>query len=92
MPIRRDLYEQTIAEREAAEIQADRHRFWFSVRTILLCLVWQVVGGAVVVYAFHGVMPRERAQDLIQAGIGIAAAGTVLTVLLRGARLEERGY
>jgi hypothetical protein len=92
MPIRPDLYAQMIAEREAAEREATRFRFWFSVRTILICLGWQAFGAAVVVYAFHARMPAERARTLLDAGIGIAAGGTLLTVVVRQSRLRGQGY
>lgn len=92
MPIRRDLYDRMIAEHEAGEREADRFRLWYHVRTILVCLLWQGAGAALVVYAFHAVMPAERAHDLINGGLGIAAAGTLLTVMLRAAWLKDRGY
>jgi hypothetical protein len=92
MPIRKELYEEMIAEREAAEREASRHRLWFSVRTIAICIGWQLLGGAVVVYAFHGIMPADRAHSLISAGIGLAAGGTLLTVVVRQSRLRDGGY
>jgi len=92
MPIRKDLYEAAIAEREQAEREASRHRVWFAVRTVLICIGWQLVGAAIVVYAFTTVLPGDRADALIDAGIGLAAAGTLLTIVLRHRRLQEDGY
>ena len=89
MPIRRDLYEQMIAEREAAEVEASRGRRWYAVRTVLLCIMWQLLPCAMTVYAFHGIMPQDRALGLLDAAVGLAAAGTLLIIVVRHRRLRE---
>lgn len=92
MPIRKDLYEQMIAEREQAEREASRFRVWFAVRTVLICVAWQVVCGALVVHGFTSVMPADRATMIIDAGVGLAAAGTLAIIALRHRKLQDDGY
>ena len=83
--------EQMLAEADADARRAEREILWYAVRTVLLCLCWQTAGGAVVVYSFHAVMARGEATALMNAGIGIAAAGTLLTIALRHRRLGDGG-
>jgi hypothetical protein len=82
MPIRDDLYQKMIADREAAERGARRADLFRWLAVLAVCLLWQVVGGVVVVLAFHLHMDRDTATQLMWGGLGIAAAGTVLTVAL----------
>ncbi|HEX8675231.1 MAG TPA: hypothetical protein VF710_25240 [Longimicrobium sp.] len=82
MPIREDLYQKMIEERQSAEAEARRGdlRRWLVV--LAVCLLWQVAGGALVVFAFHAHMPHDEAMQIVWGGFGIAAAGTVLTVAI----------
>ena len=89
MPIRDDLYQKMIEERQSAETEARRSdlRRWLAV--LAVCLLWQIAGGALVVFAFHATMDHDDALELVWGGFGIAAAGTVLTIAL-GAPKRER--
>jgi hypothetical protein len=91
MPVRDELYREMIASREAAEMEARRadRRRWLLV--LAVCLLWQIVGGAIVVAAFALMLPSDDAMQLLWAGCGIAAAGTVLTVALGAPKKEREG-
>ncbi len=91
MPIRDELYREMAASREAAEMEARRAdlRRWLLV--LAVCIVWQIAGGAVVVAAFALVLPPDDARQLLWAGCGIAAAGTVLTVALGAPKRGREG-
>lgn len=86
MPIRPELYEKMAADREAAEKEARRAdlRRWLAVLGV--CLLWQLVGGAIVVLSFHLRMAHDDAIQMLWGGAGIAAAGTILTVALGAPR------
>jgi hypothetical protein len=89
MPIPDDLYQQMIEERESAEKEARRSdlRRWLLV--LAGCLLWQLAGGALVVFAFHAQMQHDDALELVWGGFGIAAAGTVLTIALCAPKRER---
>ena len=82
MPIRDDLYQKMIEERQSAESEARRGdlRRWLVV--LAVCLLWQLAGGALVVFAVHTHMPHDVAMQIVWGGLGIAAAGTVLTIAI----------
>ena len=82
MPIREDLYEKMIADREHAEKEARRAdlRRWLAV--LAVCILWQIVGGAITTAGFVTVMPKDDALELVWGGLGVAVAGTVLTILI----------
>lgn len=86
MPIRDDLYRKVIAEREAAENKARSAdlRRWLVVLGV--CILWQLAGGALVVFAFHTQMNHKDALEIVWGGFGLAAAGTALTVAVLAPR------
>ncbi|HEX5726924.1 MAG TPA: hypothetical protein VFX98_15725 [Longimicrobiaceae bacterium] len=91
MPIRRDLYEQLITDREREAVEAEREsrRTWAV--ALAVCMAWCVLGAAVTVTGFT-VRGEQLARALIDLGQGIAAAGVLGTVLYTYRRRERRGY
>jgi high-affinity K+ transport system ATPase subunit B len=91
MPDRRDEYERMIAERIQAEEESEREvrRFW--IITLLVCMVWCLVGAFITGLGFALVLDRETAEVLITSGQGIAAGGVLLTVSYAGYLKHKRG-
>jgi hypothetical protein len=91
MPIKRELYEKMIEERVAAEEQSRREarRYW--IITLLVCLLWCVLGAFITGLGFALVLDEETAWTLINAGQGIAAGGVLLTVSYAGYLRQKRG-
>ena len=91
MPIRRDLYEEMVEERVAAELesQKEERRYW--IITLLVCLAWCFLGAVVTGAGFAMYLTPEDADVLIDAGQGIAAAGVLATVTYAGYHRRKRG-
>jgi len=91
MPIRRDLYETMVDERVSAELESrkEERRYW--IITLLVCMLWCVVGAVITGAGFAMHLPREDADILIDAGQGIAAAGVLATVSYAGYHKRKRG-
>ena len=91
MPVRRDLYEEQIAAREAEARDAEREvrRAWLL--ALGVCMVWCVLGAAVTTAGFvvHG---EELGRALVDLGQVVAAVGVLGTVAHTSARLRGRGY
>lgn len=90
MPIRDDRYPKMIDAREPAEHEARRGDLRRWLKVLAVCLLWQLAGAGIVVLAFHLQMDHRDALELLWAGFGIAAAGTVLTIAI-GAPRNGRG-
>ncbi|HWK90537.1 MAG TPA: hypothetical protein VNP72_11180 [Longimicrobium sp.] len=90
MPIRKDLYEKMIADREADEREArkESRRHW--ILTLLVCWGWCLAGGAITVWGFHVVDP-VNGPIAVRAGPLLAAAGTLLTISIAARRRADRG-
>ena len=91
MPIRRDLYEKMIDERVQSELESQREERRYWIITLLVCMLWCVVGAVVTGAGFALVLPKEDAELLIDSGFGIAAAGVLLTVTYAGYHRRKRG-
>ena len=91
MPIRRDLYEKMIDERVQSELESRREERRYWIITLLVCMLWCVVGAVVTGAGFALVLPKEDAELLIDSGFGIAAAGVLLTVTYAGYHRRKRG-
>jgi high-affinity K+ transport system ATPase subunit B len=91
MPIRRDLYEKTVDERVTAELESrkEERRYW--IITLLVCMLWCVVGAVITGAGFAMHLTPEDANILIDAGQGIAAAGVLATVSYAGYHKRKRG-
>lgn len=89
MAIRDDLYRKMISEREATEREARRAELRRWLLVLGVCLLWQVIGGATVVFAFTTYMDHDQALQVVWAGFGIAVAGTAITIAL-GAPKQDR--
>lgn len=92
MPLPERLRHEQMTDRAVAEEEARRFQVRHAVLTVLLCMGWQAVGAAVLAYALHATLPVDRARVLLRSAVGIAAAGTVVTVLIRQTRLRDGGY
>jgi hypothetical protein len=79
-----------IAEREAEAVDADRAKRRAKVVTVLVCLFWCALGGAILAW---GLMTYdvEAGKTAIQAGVELAWAGTILTLVVSYLRAEKRG-
>jgi len=90
MPIRKDLYEQQMHDREAEAVDADRANRRTQILTVAVCLFWCAVGGAVMAW---GVMTHDAAagRTALSAGAQIATVGTIFTLLYVYRRAEQRG-
>jgi hypothetical protein len=91
MPIPRDRYEKMIEERVAAELESRREERRYWIITLLVCMLWCVLGAVVTGAGFALHLPREDADVLIDAGQGIAAAGVLATVTYAGYHRRKRG-
>jgi high-affinity K+ transport system ATPase subunit B len=91
MPIPREEYDRIIAERIAAEEEAQREERRYWIITLLVCLLWCVAGAFITGLGFALVLDRETAEVLIQSGQGIAAGGVLLTVSYAGYQRHKRG-
>jgi hypothetical protein len=91
MPIPRDRYEKMIEERVAAELESRREERRYWIITLLVCMLWCVLGAVVTGAGFAMHLPREDADVLIDAGQGIAAAGVLATVTYAGYHRRKRG-
>jgi hypothetical protein len=90
MATRKELYEKMIAEREQEAVEADRAKRRARIVTMLLCLLWCAVGGALLAW---GVMTydREAGRSAMQIGVELAWAGTILTLVVSYLKAEKRG-
>lgn len=91
MPIRRDLYDQMIEERVAAELESRREERRYWIITLLVCVGWCVVGALITGAGFALVLPVEDARLLIDSGQGIAAGGVLFTVSYAAHQRRKRG-
>lgn len=91
MPVPREQYEKMIEERIAAEVESQREERRFWIITLLVCMLWCVVGAFVTGLGFALVLDRETADVLIDSGQGIAAGGVLLTVTYAGYLRRKRG-
>jgi hypothetical protein len=91
MPIPRDRYEKMIEERVAAELESRREERRYWIITLLVCMLWCVLGAVVTGAGFAMHLAREDADVLIDAGQGIAAAGVLATVTYAGYHRRKRG-
>ncbi|MBD0321439.1 MAG: hypothetical protein ICV87_13955 [Gemmatimonadetes bacterium] len=78
-----------IDDREAAEKEARGADVRRWVVVLGVCLVWQLAGAALVVFAFHAHMDHDDALEIVWGGFGLAAAGTLLTIALGAPRRER---
>ena len=91
MPIKRELYEKMMEDRIAAEEQSRREERRYWIITLLVCILWCVLGAVITGLGFALVLDRETAEELILAGQGIAAGGVLLTVSYAGYLRQKRG-
>jgi hypothetical protein len=91
MPIKRELYEKMIEERIAAEEQSRREERRYWIITLLVCILWCVLGAFITGLGFALVLDEETAWTLINSGQGIAAGGVLLTVSYAGYLRQKRG-
>ncbi|MDB4950532.1 MAG: hypothetical protein JWM27_3181 [Gemmatimonadetes bacterium] len=90
MSLRKELYETMVREREHETVEADRARRWAAVVTLLVCLLWCALGGAVLAWGLM-TYDEKAGRTALQAGPEIAAAGTILTLLYSYRKSEKRG-
>lgn len=90
MSIRRELYEQMSREHAAAAEAAERQRRRAFVVTVLLCILWPVLGLACVAW---GLTTTHRVYGPLAFDVGMVVAfgGVFVTVVLAYLRAERRG-
>jgi hypothetical protein len=88
---RQEEYERLCAENEAAEKHARRTERVYWIVTLLVCWAWCLLGGFITAYGFHIVDP-VNGPILRDAGVGIAAGGTLITVFAASLHRRRRGY
>ena len=80
MPLPREILDRIGDERLAAEMQAlrDRRRLWL--RTIVVCVVWQMVGLFLVAWSFH-TTSLYYGTLAFWTGLGVGDGGTLFTLV-----------
>lgn len=87
--IRRELYEQMSREHSAAAEAAERQRRRAFFVTVLLCILWPVLGLACIAWGLH--TTHEYGPLAFQVGTLVAYGGVFVTVVLAYLRAERRG-
>jgi hypothetical protein len=90
MATRKELSEQMMREREAEAVEADGAARRARVLTVLVCLVWCALGGAVLAWGLMS-FDAKAGRVALSAGPGIATAGTIFTLLYAYRQAEKRG-
>jgi hypothetical protein len=90
MPLRRELLEDMVRAREAAEIQAERDRRRAMVRAGALCVMWMLIGLYLLGFSMHTTDERY-ARPAFYVGVIVGNAGILFTLLRAYRRGEERG-
>jgi hypothetical protein len=90
VPLRKELLDQMVRVREAAELEADRVRRRDMICTGALCVVWMVLGLFLLGLSFHTTDDRY-ARPAFYAGVIVGNAGIVFTLLRAYRRGEQRG-
>jgi hypothetical protein len=90
MATRKELYERMIVEREAEAVEADRASHRAKVVTVLVCLFWCALGGGILAW---GLMTYDvkLGKAAVSAGVELAWAGTILTLVVSYLKAEKRG-
>jgi hypothetical protein len=90
MATRKELYEKMVADREREAVEADRASRRAKAVTILVCFFWCALGGAILAW---GVMTYDAKAGItaIKAGVELAWAGTILTLVFAHLKAEKRG-
>lgn len=90
MPIKRELYEQMQARREAEHLAAERDRRRSLILSGLACLFWAVLGLVCYAFAFH--TTDSGWAEIDRWGAYVITYGGVSYTLLRAYRKgEQRG-
>lgn len=90
MPIKRELYEQMQARREAEHLAAERDRRRSLILSGIACLFWAVLGLVCYAFAFHTTDPGWA--EIYRWGAYVITYGGVSCTLLRAYRKgEQRG-
>jgi len=84
------VYEEMLATRADRAVDAARERLWIAVRTVAVCLLWQALGFAVMVWALR-VHDPVNGPLAMRGGAGIATVGTLLTLVVSQLRQRKRG-
>jgi hypothetical protein len=100
-PDLREEYARIGAERDLEGRAFVRQRFWFWVKVACVCVVWNIIGGAVMANAFHinatvgqFFFPdlMETAQLWLKGGILIGTGGATATLVWAWRTADKRGY
>lgn len=90
MPIKRELYEQMQARREAEHLAAERDRRRSLILSGIACLFWAVLGLVCYAFAFH--TTDSGWAEIDRWGAYVITYGGVSYTLLRAYRKgEQRG-
>lgn len=87
MPIKKELYEEMQARREAEHVAAERDRRWSMIRSGMMCLVWAFAGLVCYGFAFHTTDPALA--EIFRWGAYVITYGGVSFTLLRAYRKGE---
>ena len=88
MPLPREILEQIGEQRLAAQLQADRDRRRLWLRTLILCVMWSLLGLSLIAWSLH-TTDAFYGELAFWAGLGIGDGGTLLT-LVSGWHTAER--
>lgn len=88
--IRRELYEQMSREHADAAEAADRQRRRARVVTVLLCILWPLLGLGCIAWGLHTTHP-EYGPLAFDVGLLVANGGVFITLVWAYLRAERRG-
>lgn len=90
MSIRRQRYEQMSRDHAAAAEAAERQRQRAFRVTVLLCILWLLLGLACIAWGLHTTHP-EYGPLAFEVGMLVAYGGVFVTVVFAYLRAERRG-
>ena len=90
MPLPHEIQEELERKRREEHVQAERDSIRARVRTALTCVAWSAVGLAFMGWGLHTSDP-ELGQVAWRAGIVVAYAGILFTLIRAHAKAKDRG-
>jgi hypothetical protein len=90
MPLPTEMLEEMQARRDAESAEADRERLRDFVRSGLVCLLWSLLGVALILWSAH-TTSYVYGWIAFFAGLGIGNAGILFTLMGLYRRGEKRG-
>ena len=90
MPLPRHIREELERKRVAEHQQATRDSFSANVRAAVMCVVWSIVGLAIMAWGLHTTDP-ELGQVAWRGGVIVGYAGILFTVVRWHLKAKDRG-